>query len=296
MPTQSEPRMRGEWTPHTDGPRRSVFSNYRTDAPPSAETGAQGAPAPKTASVPETSRMKEEGIARAFVYRWLAKAFEDPTPAGWNWLCDPETHRTLRAALTTLDLTRIPLPGMDSEGFEPFRAAYVSAFGHAARGSCPLNEIEYGEIKADPLFQPHRLADLAAFYRAFGLEIAEDAGERHDHLCLELEFMCVLAAKEAYALEHQLGDERGAQCRDAQKNFLREHLGRWVPAFARRLGATTMEPSLQSLAQFTRLFVEAECVRFAVTPGSEELLLRPVDDATENLCGSCGISCLPPGA
>ena len=71
-----------------------------------------------------------------------------------------------------------------------------------------------------------RLADLAAFYHAFGLEVAEDAGERHDHLCLELEFMCVLAAKEAYAHEHQLDAEQLAQCRDAQKTFLREHLGR----------------------------------------------------------------------
>jgi hypothetical protein len=91
---------------------------------------------------------------------------------------------------------------------------------HAARGRCPLNEIEYGDIKADPLFQPHRLADLAAFYRAFGLEVAEDADERHDHICLELEFMCVLAAKEAYALEHQLDAEVLTLCRDAQKRFL----------------------------------------------------------------------------
>jgi TorA maturation chaperone TorD len=115
--------------------------------------------------------------------------------------------------------------------FESFLNAYLAAFGHAARGSCPLNEIEYGDIKADPLFQPHRLADLAAFYRAFGLEVAEDAGERQDHICLELEFMCVLAAKEAYAHEHQLDSDQLAQCRDAQKKFLREHLGRWTPAF-----------------------------------------------------------------
>ena len=62
-----------------------------------------------------------------------------------------------------------------------------------------MNEIEYGDAQADPLFQPHRLADLAAFYRAFGLELAADAAERQDHLCIELEFMSVLAAKEGYA-------------------------------------------------------------------------------------------------
>ena len=140
------------------------------------------------------------------------------------------------------------------------------------------------------------LADLAAFYRAFGLEVAGDAGERHDHLCLELEFMCVLAAKEAYALEHQLDADQLAQGRNAQKKFLREHLGRWAPAFARRLAAATNEPALRALAEFTRAFVESECVRFGVNPGSEELSLRPVDEAADRACDSCGIHNLPPGA
>ena len=121
------------------------------------------------------------------------------------------------------------------DNFELFQAACVTAFGHAARGDCPLNEIEYGDLKADPLFQPHRLADLAAFYRAFGLEVANGAAERPDHIGMELEFMSVLAAKEAYAYEHQLDDDQCALCRDAQKKFLREHLGRWSPGFARRL-------------------------------------------------------------
>jgi hypothetical protein len=106
----------------------------------------------------------------------------------------------------------------------------------------------------------------------------------------------VLAAKEAYALEHQLDGEQLAQCRDAQRKFLREHLGRWTPAFTRRLAAATHEPTLRALAEFTRAFIESECVRFGVTPGSEDLLLRPVDDAAERMCDSCGITNLPPGA
>jgi TorA maturation chaperone TorD len=108
--------------------------------------------------------------------------------------------------------------------------------------------------------------------------------------------MCVLAAKEAYAVEHQLDSDQLAQCRDAQKKFLREHLGRWTPAFARRLAAATNDPALHALAEFTRAFVESECVRFGVNPGSEELSLRPVDEAADRACDSCGINNLPPGA
>lgn len=304
MPTQSEPAPRGEWAARTtDTSKRSVFGNYRAEGTP-----ASGSTCPEVApqrAGPETGAPLQSAIdlamARSFIHRFLAKAYEDPMPETWRWLTQAQTIYSLRAAnvfagQSLLRSAEALISALQPAGFDSFLNAYLAAFGHAARGSCPLNEIEYGDIKADPLFQPHRLADLAAFYRAFGLEVAEDAGERQDHICLELEFMCVLAAKEAYAHEHQVDADQLAQCRDAQKKFLREHLGRWTPAFARRLAAATNEPALRALAEFTRAFVESECVRFGVNPGSEELSLRPVDEAADRACDSCGINNLPPGA
>jgi len=308
MPTQSEIQnpiseiRSGEWAARTDAPKRSVFGNYRAEGallsepvrteakkPAGSETGA-----PLQASI-------DLAVARSYLHRFLAKAFEDPAPETWRWLTAPQTTNLIRAANAFCGQSLLPsaetlIGALRPDSHESFLNAYLAAFGHAARGSCPLNEIEYGDIKADPLFQPHRLADLAAFYRAFGLEIAEDAGERHDHICLQLEFMCVLTAKEAYALEHQLDARQLGQCRDAQKQFLREHLGRWTPAFTRRLAAATREPALRALADFTRAFIESECARFNVKSGSEDLLLRPVDEAAESMCASCGLGNLTPGA
>jgi len=309
MPTQSEPALRGEWTARTNTPKRSVFGNYRAD-----DSGSS--PAVRDESAPsDQSRLTSAAtsnqatlqaaidlaVARAFIHCFLAKAYEDPMPENWAWLTNPQTINSLRGANAFVRTALLPaaeklINALKPESAESFLDAYVATFGHAARGGCPLNEIEYGDIKADPLFQPHRLADLAAFYRAFDLEVAEDAGERHDHICLELEFMCVLAAKEAYALEHQLDAHQLAQCRDAQKKFLREHLGRWTPAFTRRLAAAAEEPTLRALAEFTRTFIESECARFGVNPGSEELALRPVDETADRMCDSCGIHNLPPGA
>lgn len=300
MPTPSEPKLRGEWTAKTNTPRRSVFGNYRAND--SGSGGHESAPSNEsrltsaaTGDPATLQALIDLAVARSFIHRFLAKAYEDPSSENWQWLCTADTQEYLRAAC------KVSVGGeatctLNAREFDSFLNAYLAAFGHAARGSCPLNEIEYGDIKADPLFQPHRLADLAAFYRAFGLEVAEDAGERHDHICLELEFMCVLAAKEAYALEHQLDAAQLVQCRDAQKKFLREHLGRWTPAFTRRLVAATSEPNLRALSQFTQAFIEAECARFGVNPGSEDLLLRPVDETADRLCDSCGIRDLPPGA
>jgi TorA maturation chaperone TorD len=186
------------------------------------------------------------------------------------------------------------LEHLKPDSYTTFELDYIACFGHTVRGDCPMNEIEYGDIKADPLFQPHRLADVGAFYAAFGLEIGQDAAERQDHISIELELMSVLAAKEAYAI--QFDDAQLSLVRDAQKKFLREHLGRWTPAFTRRLSRMAGDGALGALAEFTREFISADCARFNVTPGSEDLLLRPIDDSLETLCASCGITSLPPGA
>jgi len=315
MPTQSEETSPGpvrneEWAARPAKPPHSVFGNYPRQAATGAEPHGIAGEAKKQ---PATTQGQTAGplqisidvaMARSFLYRFLAQAYQDPTEEGWGQLTELNLQDLLGSAVRALNADT-PLLAQTAatlrsqlkpELFESFMGAYLAAFGHAARGRCPLNEIEYGDIKADPLFQPHRLADLTAFYRAFGLEVAEDADERHDHICLELEFMCVLAAKEAYALEHQLDSEALSVCRDAQKRFLREHLGRWTPAFARRLARMAADSPLGSFANFTRAFIENECARFGVPPGSEELLLRPVDEAAESMCNSCGVTQAMPGA
>ena len=283
--------------------RRSIFANFRSEAaeaPPPRPTAPAFASAPGNASPPSSDRTpaRDGALARSFVYRYVAKAFEIPDRVGWRWLVDPDTGCALEAA-TGEGLARGAqelVAALRRDPFEIFETDYYAAFGHTVRGECPMNEIEYGDIKADPLFQPHRLADLGAFYRAFGLEVVDDAGERLDHICLELEFMSVLAAKEAFALERNLSGEERAVCRDAQKKFLREHLGRWTPAFTRRLATTAPEGALRCLAQLTREWIVADCAAFGVAPGSEDLLLRPVDESAETLCASCGLAELPPGA
>jgi hypothetical protein len=108
--------------------------------------------------------------------------------------------------------------------------------------------------------------------------------------------MSVLAAKEAYAIEHQFDEDNIDVLRDAQRNFLREHLGRWTPAFSRRLARMAEGTLLGAAAGLLGELVRHECARLGVPAGSEDLLLRPVDEAMERLCDSCGLHGLPPGA
>jgi TorA maturation chaperone TorD len=190
---------------------------------------------------------------RALRWRWLAAAFTYP---------DEEIRRWL--------------------GESPTPEAYLAIFGHTVKGDCPPHEIEYGELKADPLFQPHRLADIAAFYNAFGLEVAPDATERVDHIAMECEFYAVLCAKEEVA-----GDQIEF-CRETQKKFLREHLARWTPAFSRRVERLSDSEFYRHAARLLREAVEAECSRHGIQPGNADLQLRPVE-ALVDPCGACGL-------
>lgn len=297
MSTPSEAAAGGDWGARPPGSRRSVYSNYEKTGEPESSTTV---PVPTWDDAPTEVGTGNAGadlaLARSFVYRVLAAAYADPAPETWAWLSSPETQAAWARAWGRVGPEGVvPVPFPEAE-FGAYRDAYVEAFGHAARGPCPINEIEYGLPGVDPMFLPHRLADLAGFYRAFGMELAEEADERPDHVSVELEFMCILAAKEAWARERGPDPEGIRVCAGAQRKFLREHVGLWVPAFARRLEGRTENPVLRGVARCTFAFVQAECVRWGVRPGSAELALRPVNEALERLCANCGLATAVSGA
>jgi hypothetical protein len=296
MPTPSELQ--------NERPRRSVFGNYRA-VPAAAPRHGAAQRIEQPAVHPDEATLQsaiDSAVARTFLCSFLAKTFQDPEPETWRWLAAPETGGGLRAAAAALapgslsELAEETLRQMASSSFEGFSSVHMACFGHTVRGDCPMNEIEYGDIKADPLFQPHRLSDLGAFFAAFGLEVVSDAAERIDHISIELEFVSVLAAKEAHALEHQSDNDALDGLRDAQKQFLREHLGRWSPAFARRLARMAEGTVPGAVAKLLGEFIRIECARLKVPAGSDDLLLRPIDDSMERFCDQCGIHHLPPGA
>jgi TorA maturation chaperone TorD len=71
------------------------------------------------------------------------------------------------------------------------------------------------------------LADVAGFYNAFGLDTASGSPERVDNIATELEFMHVMALKEAVASDEDSQDHLEIVFQAEQK-FVRDHLGRWI--------------------------------------------------------------------
>jgi len=206
--------------------------------------------------------------ARSQAYAFLALAFEAPDDArpaalreGWDRLAGGVT---LLADASSRSAANELRPAIAALSADALGRAYTRCFGHAMSKDCPPYEAEYGQ--AHVFQKTHTLADIAGFYRAFGLDLAADAHERIDHVSVELEFMHFLCAKEAYALARGHPAEQLALCREAQRKFLCEHVCRWAFGFSRRVAARAGDTVYQGLGQLLDAFLAAELRALGLRP------------------------------
>lgn len=138
---------------------------------------------------------------------------------------------------------------------------YGVVFGHSVAGPCTPYEAEYG-ARSEAAFA-QRIADVTAFYRAFGLALSPQAMDRPDHLAVECEFMHFLACKEAYARERGT-PEQVETCRRAQREFVRSHLACWAGPFAKSFETVADGGALAGLGKAVAALVRADLAAFEV--------------------------------
>jgi TorA maturation chaperone TorD len=199
-------------------------------------------------------------LHRAAMYRLCGAALGYPAPGR---LAD--VARVAEVAVTAARVTLRPLVLALAEaarGADERAVAieYVALFDGAAR--CAPYEGAYGPPQMAG--KAAQLADIAGFYAAFGLEPSGDQPDVEDHVATELEFMSALAIKEAWALAED-HHEHAETSRDAAAAFLRDHLGRWAPAFATALGATSGLDYYHAAAALVRAWVETDAAGLEVT-------------------------------
>jgi DMSO reductase family type II enzyme chaperone len=230
-------------------------------------------------------------LCRSAIYEALALGFRPPSTGMCERLTDEEQNSALAQIATMLEASGSngKTTNMASHvrqlnqtaDLETLEKSYRYLFGFTAHPKVPPYETEYGE---EALFQqPQELGDLSGFYSAFGLKL--NAFERVDHIGCECEFLAFLTRKEAYALE-QSDAEMLETTRGAQRLFLKDHLGRFVPAFVKRLNRENPEGFYGALGNLCYDFVRLECARFDLPLGSELLRLRPTDLMDQ--CFTCG--------
>lgn len=237
--------------------------------------------------------------ARSALYGLLACAFAYPEPV----------HRS---EMAELDAALAELPnGLSAEARAlaadlpdgvTLEDAFIRIFTHSLSKDCPPFETSY--TATDIFQQTQQMADIAGFYRAFGVEVTPGT-ERVDHICAELEFMQLLTAKEAYARLH-LGAPRVGQGRRAQRLFVRDHLGCWAPAFGRRLAALDPTGWYGRAGVLLAAWMEQECRTLTATPAvpataptlawpePDDGGCGPTNEPVGTAAGSCADGALPP--
>jgi putative dimethyl sulfoxide reductase chaperone len=225
----------------------------------------------------------ETAIKYSQVYRFLADAFLYPQE---NWVEDlPFANKILEE----MGISGIDFPGKNLD-LSSMQDLHRQTFG--LTGSL-CYETEYG--LPHEFRQSQELADIAGFYRAFGIRAGGVLRERPDHLAVELEFMHLLCLKEAKALSCALSQEARV-CRDAQGSFLKDHLGAWIGLFSQALEVTFSNPHpdmeiinpYRVLGKTANQFVLSHLSSLGIDPVIRSLRnVQPTPLGPEMSCGDC---------
>jgi TorA maturation chaperone TorD len=247
-------------------------------------------------------------LARQTLCRFLATCLVDPRVGSWSPLASPETQAAVieaaalvrhqpRAMADPLARGETSLAHLRPEAIfralprspDELNALYEKTFGLLVSSACPPYEMEYIDQKFT--FQRSQtLADVAGFYRAFGLEPARQHPERQDHLALELEFLASLLGLERYAGQQSeaVARQRGETCRLAYRRFLAEHVAWWTPTFARLLSLRSSDGFYAEVAQFLTAWTAAERALTGVAPNDGPV--SPSRIEPPEVCEGCALA------
>ncbi|GAB4411215.1 MAG: molecular chaperone TorD family protein [Thermodesulfovibrionales bacterium] len=212
------------------------------------------------------NKRREKLLTEADIYRLLSLSFAYP---------GRETMETLRCIVDDIGevidsmkeefiLFKNSLNSISSDELE---GEFTELF--MTRMLCPPYENSYGKIGSD---KSKNLADINGFYKAFGLSISDSDSDMPDHIAVEMEFLSLLALKEAYGIERDIGDMVEV-CSSAKNKFLKDHIGRWAGTFCKNLMERTTNDFYRNLALLASRFIEGE-IRFyglTVEPAEETL-------------------------
>ncbi|MCA9410796.1 MAG: molecular chaperone TorD family protein [Candidatus Omnitrophica bacterium] len=155
-------------------------------------------------------------------------------------------------------------------------------FGLLISKDCPPYETEYLPLR-DTTYISQEMADIAGFYRAFGLEPDKSHPERVDHVSLELDFVDHLLTRmiglsQSYDPRSELHFE---VTESALREFVECHLGRWVPLFA------------MAFDRRIDILIPSVSVEYREDLGHYRQFGLLLNQWVENLCGDFGIHPTP---
>jgi putative dimethyl sulfoxide reductase chaperone len=220
-------------------------------------------------------------LGRAAIYELLSLAFtypdEDSVQMLRAFLQDVAGHDIAYALDLHEDLAAIE-GALKAASLQELAGEHSHLF--AGEIICSAHETEY---ERDAFVKSRQLADIAGFYHAFGLKVAESRRGLPDFIATELEFMSLVIKKEAYAALHGMEEERQVSV-DAQKSFIEAHVGRWLPTFCSNLSEVSAGFYVAAAALLER-FIRFDTDLSGARPHQAVGRLTVSDDADAFKCG-----------
>lgn len=254
-------------------------------------------------------------LARELLYRFLATALRRPgaglapavLDADGRWLLgqagellrEDAATRAARPGFGELPADELSLAALLAalpDSPDEHQAEFDRVFGLIPPRECTPYETEH-HPPDEAFFRAQQMADVAGFYRAFGVRPSAALPEQPDYLPLELEFVALLLAKKRMALaELDTGAaaadtavaDRARVCDEAAREFLRDHLAWWVPSFCAGLRKRAGGGLYVAVARLLAALVTADRVRYGIPPPRVSLPAAPAPPAEEEgACAGC---------
>jgi len=202
---------------------------------------------------------------RAGAYEVLALGFRRPTPDLVETLAGGGTRQLLSDLAGLLPVGQSPqwqllgrfCEDVEFRGAEPVSEELLLEYSRLFLGPGGVPCPPYGSIYLDGVLMGPSALDAVRCYRSEDLRVAASWREPPDHIAVELGFMARLSVVYSSAADANNTSEAARLLR-IQAEFLRDHLGRWGPAFAERLRQATSCHLFRFLSGFLPLWLSLD--------------------------------------
>ena len=206
-----------------------------------------------TAGQEEISR-SAHAAARSGLYRLLSALFRsEPAAALVNQLRQAEFRDALAGAGVILPDDFYTSPG--KEYLTELEMEYARLFIGPGSHISP-HESVHREDEESGLYG-RATVKVRQFLETAGFTLQPDYNGLPDHISVELELMQVLAGYEAGAWDRN-ETELAMTCLELEKDFISQHLIRWIPAFCIKIIEEAEHPFYREIAKLMNDFIEME--------------------------------------
>jgi TorA maturation chaperone TorD len=209
-------------------------------------------------------------IARAGVYSFLSRAFKlevddsfletvidlEPT---LRLLSESQGGKELKTGIhlfiDSIEKVRKLAGNVRKSALTDLAAEYATLF--LGVGEKPVHLIESVHLGKDHLLYEEPYHEIMDAYKSLGFEKEKNFREPEDHVGVEFDFMAALCRWTSRTLQDK-DIKNSIAYLNLQKEFLRDHIMRWVPRMCQQLQDTATSDFYKSLAQLTSGFIELD--------------------------------------